>query len=402
MCVEVPRMHSRSRAHAADRKTRKGFVPLCFLSYSEAYRPIMETIRHLLEVLEFRVDVFDGPDLDRPPLAEFQHRLLAADCVVVLLAPKVPNPGQRDLEPAPWPAEEGIYAVAKDKPVALIVHAGTRIPETLRQLQTPARFDFWNPVDFQKHVHHVTKHLLDLKRRIDMPPGNQPFLFTKLVARTRVMRDNTLKMELYHEVVARQSCARFDHHLDTGLDARERVIIRLVSPEAYLIEATLQSIPHDISMQFGAVTSHRIPYVVNVAPPLAPGERLGYLREFTLNNFFPLTRGELLQMAGEEGFPAIYKQDGHPYYGRVWDVIYDMESITVALHFPRKVKIRSKRALALTIASGTVNVLETERCNSNQCLTLEEVADSGERVLCLQVRRPLMNHQYILLYEPDD
>ena len=110
----------------------------------------METIRRLLETLEFQVDVFDGPDLDRPPLAEFQHRLLAADCVVLLLGPREPHPGQQDLEPAPWPAEEGIYAVAKEKPVALIVHPGTRIPESIRPLQTPARFDFWKPDDFVK------------------------------------------------------------------------------------------------------------------------------------------------------------------------------------------------------------------------------------------------------------
>lgn len=102
------------------------------------------------------MDVFDGPDLSRPPLAEFQHKLLAADCVVVLLGPRQPRPGQRDLEPAHWPAEEGIYAVAKEKPVALIiVHPGTRIPETILPLQTPARFDFWDPNDFVKNTHHV-------------------------------------------------------------------------------------------------------------------------------------------------------------------------------------------------------------------------------------------------------
>ncbi|RPI47277.1 MAG: hypothetical protein EHM59_04990 [Betaproteobacteria bacterium] len=79
----------------------------CFLSYSEAYRPVMETLRHLLVTLEFQVDVFDGPDLSRPPLAEFQHRLLTADCVVLLLGPREPAAGRQDLEPAHWPAETG-------------------------------------------------------------------------------------------------------------------------------------------------------------------------------------------------------------------------------------------------------------------------------------------------------
>lgn len=374
----------------------------CFLSYSESYRSLMETLRRLLEILEFKIDVFDGPDLDRPPLAEFQHRVLAADCVVLLLGPREPRPGQQDIEPAPWPAEEGIYAVAKEKPVALFVHPGTRIPETLRTLQTPARFDFWSADDFVKNVHNIMKHLLDLKRRIDLPAGNQPFVFTKLIARNRIQRDGTLKIDIYHEVVARQQCARFHHHLDTGMDTRADARIRLTTPDAYDIEATLQSGLHHVTLAFEGVTERVIPYFVNVDPPLAPGERLGYRREFTLNNFFPLSLSELAKLAGEEGFPEAYKVDGKAYYGRVWDVLYEMESIQVAIHFPRKVTIRSKRAAAFALPSRTLNALETERCSSNDCLSLDEAADSGERILCLKVRRPLMNHQYVLLYEPND
>lgn len=139
---------------------------------------------------------------------------------------------------------------------------------------------------------------------------------------------------------------------------------------------------------------------MNVDPPLAPGEKFGYRREFTLNNFFPLTRSELSRIVEEDGFPEAYKVDGRAYYGRVWDVLYEMDSIKIAIHFHRKVTIRSKRALAVTLTSRTVNQLETERCN--ECLSLGEAVDSWARVLCLQVRRPLMNHQYILLYEPGD
>jgi hypothetical protein len=346
------------------------------------------------------VDVFDGPDLSRPPLAEFQHKLLAADCVVVLLGPRQPRPGQQDLEPAHWPAEEGIYAVAKEKPVALIVHPGTRIPETILPLQTPARFDFWDPNDFVKNAHHVVKHLIDLKRRIDLPPGNQPFLFTKLIARNCIQRDDTLKIDIYNEVVARQQCSRFNHYIDTGMDARADARIQLSSPDAYEIEAILQSRPHQLTLQIETVSERVIHYSVNVDPPLAPGEKFGYRREFTLNNFFPLTRSELSRIAEEDGFPEAYKVDGRAYYGRVWDVLYEMDSIKIAIHFPRKVTIRSKRALAVTLTSRTVNQLETERCN--ECLSLGEAVDSWARVLCLQVRRPLMNHQYILLYEPGD
>jgi hypothetical protein len=42
-------------------------------------------------------------------------------------------------------------------------------------------------------------------------------------------------MDIYHEVVARQECAQFHHHIDTGMDKRATAFIRLVSPDAYEI-----------------------------------------------------------------------------------------------------------------------------------------------------------------------
>jgi hypothetical protein len=376
-------------------------MAVCFLSYSECYRPVMETVRRLLETLEFQVDVFDGPDLGRPPINVVQQRIVAADCIVLLLGPREPAIGQREIEPAHWPAEEGVYAVAKEKPVALFLHPGTRVPESIRPLQTPARFDFWDTLDFAKNFHHVLKHLLDLKRRIELPPGNQPCLFTKVIARNRIQRNGTLVMDIYHEVVARQECAQFHHHIDTGMDKRATACIRLVAPDAYEIEGTLESSRHRATLEFEQGTDREIPYFVTVDPPLLPGERFGYRREFTVNNFFPLKRPELARMADEEGFPEQYKVDGKIYYGRVWDVFYEMESILLSIHFPRKTTIRSKRALAYSIASRTVNTVETERCNSAECLNIEESPDIGERIVSLRVRRPLMNHQYVLLYEPD-
>jgi hypothetical protein len=373
----------------------------CFLSYSEAYRPVMEVIRRLLEVLEFQVDVFDGPDLDRPPITVAQQRIAAADCVILLLGPLTNDVNKQDAEPAHWPAEEGVWAVSRDKPkpVALILHPGTRVPESLRILQTPARFNFWDSADVLKNIHHVVKHLLDLKRRVDLPPGDQPFLYTKAIIRHKIHRDGTQLVDVYHEAVARQEWSRFHHELDTGMDKRQGARVQLVSPDSFDIEATLNPGRHDVTLQFERITDQAIPYFVNVNPPLLPGERLGYRREFTIKNSFPLTRGELMEMAAEEGFPDLYKVDGRLYYGEVWDVLHDMESVSLSIHFPRKFPVRSKRAFAFSINSKTVNALETERCNSSDCLTLEEPPD-GDRVLSLVVRRPIINHQYVILYEP--
>jgi hypothetical protein len=373
----------------------------CFLSYSEAYRPIMETIRRLLETLEFHVDVFDGPDLERPPVSVFQQRIATADCMVLLLGPPQRESAGQDAEPAHWPAEEGIYAVGRERPIplALILHPGTRVPNMLGNIQTPARFDFWDPADLLFNIHHIIKHLLDLKRRVDLPPGDQPWLYTQAIARNRIQRGGTLVVDVYHEVVARQECSRFHHSIDTGMDKRASANVRLTTAGAYDIQATLNPGRHDVNIEFQEITDKEIPYYVNVNPPLLPGERLGYRREFEVTNNFPLSKVDLLKMAEEEGFPSLYKLDGRTYYGDVYDVIYDMEIITIAIHFPRRVSLLSKRAFAFSMGSKTVNPLETERCNSD-CLALDEAPESSERVLTLAVRRPIINHQYVLLYEP--
>jgi hypothetical protein len=373
----------------------------CFLSYSDAYRPVMETIRRLLETLEFQVDVFDGPDLERPPASVFQQRVATADCMVLVLGPSHQQPAGQDAEPAHWPAEEGVYAAGRERPIplALILHPGTRVPSMISNLQTPARFDFWDSSDLLGNIHHIVKHLLDLKRRVDLPAGDQPMLYTKAIVRNKIQRGETLVIDVYHEVVARQPCSRFHHALDTGMDRRASARISLTAPDSYDIQATLNPGRHDVSIEFQEITEKEIPYYVNVNPPLLPGERLGYRREFDVNNNFPLTKADLLKMAEEDGFPSLYKIDGRTYYGDVYEVIYDMEIITIAIHFPRRVTLLSKRALAFSAASRTLNPLETERCNSD-CLILDETPESSERVLALTVRRPIINHQYILLYEP--
>lgn len=104
-----------------------------------------------------------------------------------------------------------------------------------------------------------------------------------------------------------------------------------------------------MTLAFEGVTERVIPYFVNVDPPLGSGRTLNW-RKFLLNNFFPLSLSELAKLAGGRRFPEAYKVDGKAYYGRVWDVLYEMESIQVAIHFPRKVTIRSKRAAAFAFA----------------------------------------------------
>jgi len=76
-----------------------------------------------------------------------------------------------------------------------------------------------------------------------------------------------------------------------------------------------------------------------------------------------------------------------------------MDSIGIIFHFPWKVKLAGRHALALTQGTRQVNKGETERCNTRESLLLEEDPQKGEHILTLSVRRPVINHSYVLLYE---
>ena len=68
----------------------------------------------------------------------------------------------------------------------------------------------------------------------------------------------------------------------------------------------------------------------------------------------------------------------------------------------RKTTIRSKRALAYSIASRTVNTVETEKMQLRRMSRASKKVRTSESGLYpFAIRRPLMNHQYVLLYEPD-
>lgn len=375
--------------------------PTCFISYSEGYRLVMETARHLLEALEFKVDVFDGPDIERPPIDVVKQRIAAADCTLLLLGP--PTPGEGPTDPARWPAEEGVIAAAINKPMAIVLHPGTRVPESLQKLQTPVRFDFWSESEFLGKVHHLVKHVLDLRRLIGLGDSgiDQPFVYTRAVTRNRVQRGGMLIVDCYHEVVARQEWSRFHHAIDTGLDGRAAAKVELVEPDSYSIEVTLDPGRHTAAIDLDRTNTPRcLGYSVTIDPPLLPGEKLGYRREFEMKNFLPLTSAEVRERAAEPGFPSTYFIDGRPCYGDAYDVRYDMERITLAMHFPRRIRLRARRVVVVDILSKAENRKETERCNSSECLTLVEAVDSPDTIVSLDVPNPLMNHSYILLYEP--
>lgn len=370
----------------------------CFRSYSYSYRQAMEWVRNLLEVLDFEVSVFDSPDL-RPPADVVHTEIEKADCVVVLLGPDFAG-GSPSLHPAMWPYEEAVYANGRRKPIAMIVHPGTAIPD-LSEAQTPPRFDFRDPASFAENVHHVVKHLLDTKRRLQSPTGGMPYYFPAAVLRYRIGRSHdSIEEYVYHEVVAREPWGVVHHAIDTGLDRTSSAVIRLINRDEVEIEAVVGAATYAARVDLLQPTNHSQPYYVVIDPPLPAGGRIGYRRLFILENFFPLSSSDLRARAEESGFPTLFRQDSSTFYGQTFDVHGEMEQLTVSYCFPSNVRIRSWRAVVVVTNSGEIHAQESTRVDSPESLTKTVQADSGDTIIELTVRRPLMGHSYVLLYEP--
>lgn len=370
----------------------------CFLSYSHSYRPAMEWIRQMLEVLEFDVAVFDTPD-QRPPAEVVHAEIEKADCVIALLGPDF-SAGD-SLEPARWPYEEVVYAQGREKPIALIVHPRTPIPHLAENRQTPPRFDFRDPADYAANVHHVVKHLLDTKRRLTLPPGGMPYYFPAAVLRYRVDRSlKVIEEYIYHEVVARQPWSLIHHAIDTGLDQTTDAHIDLLNRDDIEIETMVGAAMYSTRIELLPFSRHSQPYTVVIDPPLPAGGKVGYRRLMLLENFFPLSSTELEKRAAGPGFPQVFRQQSSLMYGQSFDVHSEMETLTVGYVFPSNVRIRSARAVAVVSNSEEVNSQETGRVDCPECLAWTVEQETGETSIELIVRRPLIGHSYVLMYEP--
>jgi hypothetical protein len=377
----------------------------CFISYSYDYRHIMEIMRNVLRVLEFdSVDVVDEPDDQRPPHALVEKRIEEADCVLVLYGPQhQPQRGKRDFEGAKWPHEEAIFAYGKRKPLTLILHTGTKLPEFLNDLQSPARFDFWDHQSFLDNVHNILKHLMDFKRRVDLPAGHQPYRYKEVMVRYRIHTSGTLLSETwYHHVIVSQIRDSFHHSLEAGDHVAVQNLLNCISDKRYELEVGPGGNWHEISIEQDSYNDRKFEYLVRVAPPLQPGEELGYRRTFERENWFPLTTNEiqaaLSRREGRPDFPPELSEGR--FFGTNVDILYDADSLTMAIHFPKRVRLKCHHVVVVDFLNRlNQNPNETERCNAKEHLQVIESPASAERVLELTVPRPLFNNSYYLLYE---
>lgn len=368
----------------------------------------MEVVRGLLKALDFEhVDVVEEPDDLRPAHAIVEERIRAADCVVILYGPpRSPENGGQNLSAAKWPAEEAVFAFGSRKPLTLILHAGTDLPELLKDHQSPARFDFWDPQSFQENVHHVVKHLLDFKRRVDLPPGHQPYRYRKVEARQRVDRSGRICYhDWYHEVVVAKTRSSFHHSLGTGDQEVLREVLECFRERRFEIEAGTGADWHRVSIEQGSFDEREVEYHVRVDPPLQPGEVFGYRRSFELPNRMPLTASEiklaLEKRKANRSFPE-HLFEGR-FFGESLEVVYDADSIVYAYHFPKKVEIKSYRVTVVeSLDRNTENKTESDRCNGKEFLRFSRSPGSFEQILEMVVARPLFNHSYYLLYEAGD
>jgi hypothetical protein len=377
-------------------------VPSCFLSYSEAYRPVMERVRSLLKALDFDVQVFDEPSL-RPPSEAVRSVVQTVDCVVAILGPDFRTPND-ERTPAEWPRDEAVTALAMQRPLALIVHHGTELPKALQYAQSPSTFDFRSDTSYAENAHKVLRLLLDLKRLLELPPGAQPFYYTRVSISYTIQGDVApVVQDVRHDVVARQSCATFHHAIDMGAYAGSDLHLELLNLKELEVRPTQRDSTHTFSIELLTATDLSQPYLVRVDPPLSPGEQSGYRRRFKFANYFPLTRAALSRLAESADFPAIFRQDEKTYFGQWFDVVYELEAIAVTYRFAADLRISSDvQIVAAVTNTKEENEGETARVKAADCLTVGEDEETGDTLVRMDLRNPVIGHSYALLYRPSE
>lgn len=355
----------------------------------------MVRVRDLLASIGFSVDVFDEPSQNRAD-DEAKRRILAADCVVVLLGPhKAPDPSDasESITFAQFPAAEAHLAQNSSKPICIVLHQGISPPPFLSE-QTWPHFDFWSSEEYAANVHHLVRRFLELKEGLELAPSSRRYEFKRAEIINRIKSEAELITIVIHEVIAREPCDKFGHSVDTA---------RVETPEA-----ELQIDDFRISQTSGdakelkiiktEVTPFEYNYNVVCSPKLRSNETIGYRRVFRQRNRFPLTRSSLSKQASQKGFPKpIFS---YRFYGDAFDVSANMQSFRLAFYFPANVKIISYDAIVIDTETLDRNESLTDKARQGLKLTFDDIED--ELVLELRVEKPSISHSYYLLYEPGD
>ena len=136
---------------------------------------------------------------------------------------------------------------------------------------------------------------------------------------------------------------------------------------------------------------------MDVIPELKPKQELGYWRQFRLPNHYPLTREALRKQLRASHSQPLFGADVH---ADNWDVVYDIDRITTAIHFPLSTNILYRGVRVLDSRTREENAEEMERCS--RFASIQDSPATSERILEFTVQKPLIYHSYYVLYEPLD
>lgn len=226
-------------------------------------------------------------------------------------------------------------------------------------------------------------------------PGER-FRFRCAVARSRILSPTDHLLEVYHEVVALKRCRVFQHRIGSigENDFRE---VPPIEDLQYRIEKRLGESHLQVQLRPGHRAQGTQEYFVDVIPELKPKQELGYWRQFRLPNHYPLTREALRKQLRASHSQPLFGADVH---ADNWDVVYDIDRITTAIHFPLSTNILYRGVRVLDSRTREENAEEMERCS--RFASIQDSPATSERILEFTVQKPLIYHSYYVLYEPLD
>lgn len=370
----------------------------CFLCYGSGFSHLSEPFSQLLKTVGFaRVESSDATNVSDSVSGDSMiHRLSGIGAAVVLFGPRskaVRNARKADERVV----QEAVLVRGLKIPMMFIMHDGHHgrpvLPAILSSQPVQAAFDFWDSNSFMFRCYEILAALMDFKDRGGKTPSQGQLFKYKRASFRHYLSSEVDRLEVYHEALALRTCSVFHHSFELNADT-STVYPR---PEDLVYRLVKRHGPEDahLSVRFGRCGPFEVEYFVDVTPPLQPGQVLGYFRSFELPNTYPLSGAELAQRIMATS--PLRQYPTHLANATFWDIVYDIEEFTMALHFPLETTIVGYKISVIHYVTREDNPEEAARC---QPLVVLSSDPSRGPVLEVTIDQPLINHSYYLFYIP--